>query len=333
MAKAKNTTTESNSTDAEKQALNPANLRNKTDSEVTIQESESFDDMATETTSNETESNSAKAGKRSAKAQAATEAKEAKEARKVLTEEEQAEADARPKQAVKPTRPRLERQGKKLQEVAKLIDRTKLYTLKEALELARKTSPVKFDASVEIHVNLNVDPRHADQNIRDNLVLPAGTGRKVRVAVFDDAYKPDTADSSDINGVETITKQLDKGEINFDILIATPAQMPKLGKYARTLGPRGLMPNPKSGTVTSDVAKAVKEAKAGRVEYRVDSTGIVHLLVGKASFSAANLLTNVQAVLASIKANKPASVKGSYVKAVHLTTSMGPSIPVAVSEV
>ncbi len=285
-------------------------------------------DVAVEEKAETTKKATAKAGKRSAKAVKEVEELQAKEERKALTADEQAEADARPKQVAKPTRSRLERRGKKFQEVAELVDQTKTYSLKEALELARKTSPVKFDASVEIHVNLSVDPRHADQNIRDNLVLPAGTGRKVRVAVFGD----EKAEGADISGVETITKQLDKGEINFDILIATPAQMPKLGKYARTLGPRGLMPNPKSGTVTNDVAKAVKEAKAGRVEYRVDSTGIVHLLVGKVSFSAGDLLQNVQAILASIKANKPASVKGTYVKAIHLTTSMGPSIPVAISE-
>ncbi len=275
----------------------------------------------------------AKAGKRSAKAQAEAEAREAKEARKVLSDEEKAEAAARPKQTAKPTRPRVERQGKKFREAAKLVDRTKTYSLKEAVDLVKKTSPVKFDASVEVHINLNVDPRHADQNIRDNLVLPAGTGKTVSVAVFDDEIKNDGSQGADITGVETITKLLDKGELNFDILIATPAQMPKLGKYARLLGPRGLMPNPKSGTVTTDIAKAVREAKAGRVEYRVDSTGIVHLPVGKVSFSAADLLQNVQAVLASVKGNKPASVKASYVKAIHLSTSMGPSISIAISEV
>lgn len=160
-------------------------------------------------------------------------------------------------------------------------------------------------------------------------MLPAGTGKTVKVAVFDD----EKVEGADIAGVEAVTKLLDKGDLSFDILIATPAQMPKLGKYARVLGPRGLMPNPKSGTVTPDVAKAVKEAKAGRVEYRVDSTGIVHLGVGKVSFDAAKLEQNLQAVFASIKANKPASVKGTYVKAVHLTTSMGPSITIAISEV
>lgn len=268
----------------------------------------------------------AKAGKRSAKAQAEAEAKEAKEARKAEVAEENAET--KPKQPVKPARSRLERQGKKFQAAAKLVGKDKAYSLAEAIELAQQTSPVKFDATVELHINLAVDPRHADQNIRDNLVLPAGTGKNIRVAVFDD----EKAEGADLSGVESITKQLEKGQLNFDVLIATPAQMPKLGKFARVLGPRGLMPNPKSGTVTTDVAKAVKEAKAGRVEYRVDSTGIVHVGIGKVSFKATDLQANAKALFTSLKSNKPTSVKGTYVKAIHLTTSMGPSITVATSE-
>ena len=177
-------------------------------------------------------------------------------------------------------------------------------------------------------MNLGVGPRQTDQNIRANLVLPQGTGKTVRVAVFSD----DKVTGADLAGVEEITKQLDKGEISFDTLIATPANMPKLGKYARLLGPRGLMPNPKSGTVTTDVQKAVSEAKAGRVEYRVDSTGIVHLAVGKVSFGGAKLLENASAVMANIKSAKPQSVKGNYIKAVHVTTTMGPSIPVNPNE-
>ncbi len=201
-------------------------------------------------------------------------------------------------------------------------------TLRKLLNWRRKTNPAKFDASVELHINLGVDPRHADQNIRDNLVLPAGTGKSVRVAVFDDEKVAD----ADVTGIEAITKLLEKGDIDFDVLIATPAQMPKLGKYARILGPRGLMPNPKSGTVTSDISKAVKEAKAGRVEYRVDSTGIIHLSIGKVSFTQKQLLENAQALIASVKSNKPASIKGIFVKSVHVTTSMGPSIAVATNE-
>jgi large subunit ribosomal protein L1 len=266
----------------------------------------------------------AKAGKRSAKALAEAEAKQEKEERKAS----EAESEDKPKQIAKPARSRLERQGKNFRKAADKVAKDKLYTLTEALKLATTTSPVKFDATVELHVNLNVDPRHADQNIRDNLVLPAGTGKNVRVAVFAD----DAIEGADVSGIENLIKQLDKGVMDFDILIATPANMPKLGKYARALGPRGLMPNPKSGTVTTDLAKAVSEAKAGRVEYRVDSTGIVHMGIGKVSFGTAKLEENARAIFASIKGNKPASVKGTYVKAIHMATTMGPSIPIAVNE-
>lgn len=272
----------------------------------------------------------AKSGKRSAKGIAEAEAKADKvESQQHRAEEKAEEAAAeKPKQPVKPTRSRLERRGKSYRKSAELIEKGKVYSLKDALELATKTSSVKFDASVELHVNLGVDPRQADQNIRANLVLPQGTGKTVRVAVFAD----DKVDGADMNGVEAIMSELEKGTINFDILISTPANMAKLGKYARMLGPRGLMPNPKSGTVTTDVAKAVAEAKAGRVEYRVDSTGIIHLAVGKVSFGGEKLLENANAVLSSIKSAKPNSVKGTYVKAVHVTTSMGPSISVSPNE-
>lgn len=303
--------------------------KNDTITEEVIEEGETngTTQKGTETSSetSKEEVTTAKAGKRSAKALKEADEKAAKEERKANADEE----EVKPKKPVTPTRSKLERRGKKYRESAKAIEKDKQYTIKEAVELAVKTSSVSFDATVELHVNLNVDPRHADQNIRDNLVLPAGTGKKVRVAVLSD----DKVKGADISGVETITKELDKGTINFDILIATPANMPKLGKYARTLGPRGLMPNPKSGTVTTDLDKAVQQAKAGRVEYRVDSTGIVHLGAGKVSFKAADIEENIRAILASIKANKPASVKGTYVKAIHLTTTMGPSIKVNVSEV
>ncbi len=285
---------------------------------VEVAEAESDDEKA--------EKSTAKAGKRSAKALKEADEKQAKEERKA--EKAESEDNGQPKAPVKPTRSRLERRGKKFREAAKLIEVSKAYSLAEAVALAIKTSTAKFDASVELHINLNVDPRHADQNIRDNLVLPAGSGKNVRVAVLDD----EKIAGADLSGVEAIIKDLDKGTINFDILIATPAQMPKLGKYARVLGPRGLMPNPKSGTVTTDLAKAVQEAKAGRVEYRVDSTGIIHIAIGKVSFTQANLLENAKAVLASLRANKPSSVKSTYVKAIHLTTTMGPSIAIALSE-
>jgi large subunit ribosomal protein L1 len=270
----------------------------------------------------------AKAGKRSEKAIKEAEAKEAKEERKAEAKHDDAtEKKVGPAPKV---RSLLERRGKKFQESAKLIEKDKEYTLSEALVLATKTSPVKFDATVEMHVRLGVDPRHADQNIRGNLVLPAGTGRTVRVAVFadiEDAAKAKKA-GADIAGLEEITNALDKGNIDFDVLVSSPMMMAKLGKYARLLGPRGLMPNPKSGTVTTNVVKAVEEAKAGRIEFRVDSTGIVHLGIGKVSFGEKKLLDNANAVIASIKAAKPTSVKGNYVRSMYLSTTMGPSIKI-----
>jgi large subunit ribosomal protein L1 len=280
-------------------------------------------------TETEEEASTAKAGKRSTKALREAAEKQAKEERKASGEE----AEAKPKQPVKPTRSRLERRGKKFRQSAELIDRSKLYTLEEAIGLAKKTNPSKFDATVELHINLGVDPRHADQNIRDNLVLPAGTGRTVKIAVLTDDAEAAKKAGADVAGTDELLAQLDKGTLDFDILIATPALMPRLGKYARVLGPRGLMPNPKSGTVTTDIQKAVAEAKAGRVEYRVDSTGIVHIGIGKVSFDDVKLLDNLQAVLASIKSNKPQSVKGNYFKAVFVTTTMGPSVKVDLTNI
>ena len=292
---------------------------------------EVFAAKSAEMTTATEEVKTAKAGKRSAKALEEAEAKYEKEERKVSKAE--VEAEDKPKAPVKATRTRLERAGKGFRKSAELLEANKKYTLEEAVKLAKQTSHVKFDATVEMHVNLNVDPRHADQNIRDSLLLPAGSGRNVRVAVLtDDAAEAKKA-GADIAGLDDLLAQLEKGTINFDILVSTPALMPKLGKYARILGPRGLMPNPKSGTVTTDINRAVAEAKAGRVEYRVDTTGIVHLGFGKVSFTEAQLLDNVNAVLTSIKSNKPNSVKNAYFKAVHITTTMGPSIAVDLASV
>ena len=266
----------------------------------------------------------AKAGKRSPKAIAETEAKQVKEAKKSATVSE------KPKQASKPPRSKAERAGKKYREATKLIEKDKLYSLTEALTLATKTSTTKFDASVELHVNLGVDPRQADQNIRDSVSLPAGTGKQLRVAAFvegDDIEKAKKA-GADITGADEITAQLDKEEIAFDTLVATPALMARLGKYARLLGPKGLMPNPKSGTVTADISKAVSEAKGGKVEYRVDPVGIIHLAIGKVSFGPEKLLANAEAVMSSIRAAKPASLKGFYIKRITITTTMGPGIGV-----
>ncbi len=272
----------------------------------------------------ETQKTLAKSGKRSAKALDEAEEKQAKEERKISDDD----GIEKPKQHSNPTRTRLLRRGKGFRKNAEFIELDKAYSLDEAIALAKKTSHVKFDATVELHVNLSVDPRQADQNIRDNLVLPFGTGRTVRVAVLTEDDAAALKAGADIAGVDNVLADLEKGVMNFDILVCTPALMARLGKYARALGPRGLMPNPKSGTVTNDVTKAIAEAKAGKVEYRVDSTGIIHLGVGKVSFSEADLLANVQAVLASIKSNKPSSVKSTYFKAAHLATTMGPSVTV-----
>ncbi len=301
-----------------------------TDQESTSNQTEADKESGTEEVETAKESKVAKSGKRSAKAIKEAEELAAKEERKA----NKTEADSSAKPAKNPTRSRLERAGKKLREASKLIEKDKQYSIKEALELATKTSTVKFDATVEIHVNLNVDPRQADQNIRDNFVLPSGTGKTVRVAVLadvDDAASAKKA-GADIAGNEDLLKQIEKGVLDFDILIATPNLMAKLGKFARTLGPKGLMPNPKSGTVTTDVTKAVQQAKAGRVEYRVDSTGIVHLGIGKVSFGADKLMANAQAIFDSIKSNKPSSIKGSYVKAITVSTTMGPGIKVLPTE-
>lgn len=275
-----------------------------------------------------------KAGKRSEKGIKEAEEKLAKTEAQIHRKEKEAEEAEKPKAPVKPPRSRVERKGKGYRQSFEKIEKDKTYKLSEALELAIKTSHVKFDASIEIHARLGVDPRHADQNIRDTIVLPAGTGKTVRVAVFadaDDVAKAKKA-GADIADGDEFLQQLDKGTINFDVLIATPAMMPKLGKFARVLGPKGLMPNPKSGTVTTDVAKAVTEAKAGRVEYRVDSTGIVHVGIGKVSFGQDKLGQNAKALFASIKGNKPASVKGSYVKSIFVSSTMGPSIKIDNSE-
>jgi large subunit ribosomal protein L1 len=277
----------------------------------------------------------AKAGKRSAKAQKEAEEKVAKEDRKTHAKEEKIEVESGSKLQQKPTRPKLERRSKNFRKSAELIEKNKSYVLGEALNLATQTSTVKFDATVEMHIRLGVDPRQADQNIRDIVVLPEGTGKTIRVAVFGDTEDVAAAKKAgaDIAGSDEFLQQLDKGLMDFDVLIATPAQMAKLGKYARLLGPKGLMPNPKSGTVTNDVAKAVLEAKAGRVEYRVDSTGIVHLGIGKVSFGKDKLTKNAEAVIASIKAAKPGSLKGTYIKSVFVTTTMGPGISVSTTDV
>ena len=265
----------------------------------------------------------AKAGKKSKKHVEEVKAEAERQARK-------AEAAAAPEKVSGPkpvTRSRLERRGKNYREAYAKVEKGKAYSLKEAVELAIATSPVKFDATLEMHFRLGVDPRQADQNIRSTVTLPAGTGKDIRVAVFAplDVCKAAKAAGADI-AEDEFTKRLKKEQLDFDVLISTPQYMPKLGKFARLLGPKGLMPNPKAGTVTTDIEKAVKEAKAGKIEYRVDKQAIVHVGLGKVSFGADKLMENINAFTESLKSQKPASIKGQYVKSVYMTTSMGPSI-------
>lgn len=272
----------------------------------------------------------AKAGKRSAKAAAEAEAKAEKEARKEAGDTApQDGSEEVVKKGPKPvTRPILERRGKGYRAVAEKVEANTLYSLSDAIALAVETNPAKFDASVEVHVRLNVDPRQADQNIRATVSLPHGTGKTIRVAVFapEADHKAAKEAGADVIGDETFLAQLDKEVLDFDILVATPQYMPKLGKYARLLGPRGLMPNPKSGTVATDVAKAVKEAKAGKVEYRVDKQAIVHLSIGKVSFGVEKLTENAESFFESLTSQKPSSLKGGYVKTISVSTTMGPGI-------
>ncbi|HEY6736561.1 MAG TPA: 50S ribosomal protein L1 [Candidatus Saccharimonadia bacterium] len=220
--------------------------------------------------------------------------------------------------------------GKKYRAAKEQIEKGKLYDLAAALELATKTSVTKFDSSVEVHVNLGVDPRQADQMVRSTVVLPNGTGKTIRVAVFTDGKDAEAAKAAgaDLTGTTELIADIEAGKLNFDLLIATPAGMAQLGKVAKILGPRGLMPNPKAGTVTPDVAKAVTDAKAGKVEFRIDKQAIIHQAIGKVSFDQAKLRENAEAFLQAILKAKPSAAKGTYVKAITLTTTMGPSVRV-----
>ena len=279
----------------------------------------------------------AKAGKRSAKSIREAEQEADRQERKAAGETVEVDengTEIRTARGPRPvTRPLIERRGKKYQESAKKVEAGKIYSLAEALELATQTSTTKFDSSVELHIRLGVDPRQADQNIRQTVSLPNGTGKTVRVAVFapEGDHKAASAAGADVIGDEEFLKQLDKETLNFDTLIATPAFMPRLGKYARLLGPRGLMPNPKSGTVATDVAAAVTAAKAGKVEYRVDKQAIVHLSIGKVSFGGSKLAENAKVFFDSLNGAKPTSIKGSYIKSINVSTTQGPGIKVDTS--
>lgn len=228
----------------------------------------------------------------------------------------------------------MQKASKRYSEAVKKVDKTKLYTSDEAIKLAKETKSAKFDETVDLAFRLGVDPRHADQMIRGALALPAGTGKTVRVVAITSGSKVDeaTAAGADFAGGEDIINKIAGGWLEFDRVIASPDMMSKLGKVARLLGPRGLMPNPKLGTVTTDIAGAVKEQKAGKVEYRTEKTGIVHVPIGKSSFTAEQLKANYNAIVSAIVKAKPASAKGTYIKSLTLSTTMGPGIKIDTTE-
>ncbi|MEN8236616.1 MAG: 50S ribosomal protein L1 [Pseudomonadota bacterium] len=224
--------------------------------------------------------------------------------------------------------------GKRIRKAYEGLDSGSVFSLADAVKAVRSRATAKFDETVDIAMNLNIDPRKADQNIRGLIQLPNGTGKSVRVAVFAKGDKADEAKNAgaDVVGADDLAARVEKGEINFERCIATPDMMPVVGKLGKVLGPKGLMPNPKLGTVTTDVKKAIEAAKAGQIEYRAEKTGIVHAGLGKVSFDEKALLANVTAFLKTVLQAKPASVKGTYVKKVALSSTMGPSFKLDLAE-
>ena len=221
--------------------------------------------------------------------------------------------------------------GKKYTDSRKLVENAKLYDVNEAMDLAVKTKVAKFDETVEVHVRLGVDSRHADQQVRGAVILPNGTGKKVRVMAFakGDALKAaEEAGADFFGGEEYVAKIQNEGWMDFDVVIATPDMMGLVGRLGKALGPRGLMPSPKAGTVTPDIAKAIHDAKAGKIEYRLDKTNIIHCPIGKVSFGAEKLQENFDALLGAIVKAKPASAKGQYIRSCVVATTMGPGIKV-----
>ena len=227
------------------------------------------------------------------------------------------------------------KRGKKYQDAAKLVEKTKAYDTEEAVELAKKTAVAKFDETIEAHIRLGVDGRHADQQIRGAVVLPHGTGKTVRVLVFAKGTKLDEAQAAGadfVGGEELIPKIQNEGWFDFDVVVATPDMMGVVGRLGRVLGPKGLMPNPKAGTVTMDVTPAVNDIKAGKIEYRLDKANIVHVPVGKASFTKEQLADNFTALMSAIIKAKPASAKGKYLRSVTIASTMGPGIKINTSK-
>ncbi len=228
------------------------------------------------------------------------------------------------------------KKGKKYNESAKLVDRATVYELADALALACQTAKAKFDETIEIHVRLGVDSRHADQQVRGAVVLPNGTGKKVRVLAFckgEDKVNAAKEAGADYVGAEEYAEKIQKENwFDFDVIIATPDMMGLIGRLGKVLGPKGLMPNPKAGTVTPDIGRAVAEAKAGKIEYRLDKTNIIHCVIGKASFGAEKLGENFNALMGAIIKAKPAAAKGQYIRSCVLASTMGPGIKVSTSK-
>lgn len=286
--------------------------------EEVVEENIKGDTLAKEPTKKST----TKAGKRSAKAVKEAEAEAEKKARKV--ENSAKEDTPKPKQ-----KPRVKKYSKKQKAMREEIDFNKLYTTEEAVTLVKKINQAKFDPTFEVHVRLGIDPRQADQMLRASTVLPAGTGKSVRIAVLtSDEKKAKAAKEAgaDLTNSEDLLTAISKGSFEFDVLVATPDMMPQLGRHAKTLGPKGLMPSPKSGTVSADPATAVGEIKKGRLEIKNDANGIVHAAVGKLSFKDEDLLVNLKAVLNCVQTNRPSGVKGTYVKSISVSATMTPGI-------
>ena len=222
------------------------------------------------------------------------------------------------------------KKGKRYTESAKLVNKNEAYAVNEAIELVSKTASAKFDESVEVHARLGVDGHNADQQVRGVVVLPHGTGKKVRVFVLAKGDNADIAEKAgaDVVGGDEMVAKIQQGWLDFDVCITTPDMMPIVGRVAKILGPKGLMPNPKSGTVTTNVAKAIQDVKAGKVEYRLDKNNIIHVMIGKVSFGSEKLTENFNTVMNAIVKAKPAAAKGTYIKSVTLTSTMGPGIKV-----